>query len=146
MTGPVESENPGFKELYLLVFKVMGIRMGIDVDEVDEMLEPDQLEGTSYKIFPLHEKIPFRGGPVLYKSPKVLLLKEVGTDLKSAATGLLIDQPEDILSVSIDSIHPLPPLLEARNRPAVIWGAALKEGEVILLIDFYKLLRWPFSY
>ncbi|HWP46418.1 MAG TPA: chemotaxis protein CheW [Candidatus Limnocylindrales bacterium] len=132
-----EQGNKNFKEIQLLIFDIIGIKFGVDIEQVSEiyeLIDLGQMKGAKYGASWFHEKIPFRQGPVVYKSPRLLILRDQETTL-----GIIIDQPEDILSITLDDIHPLPSLLEALNRPAAIWGIALKDEKMILLVDFYKL-------
>lgn len=126
MTGPVE-------EIQLLTFVVTGVRMAVDTEQINAMVEPGQ--AGEVEVVPLHEKISFSTEQVSYRAPKVILIKDEGS-----TSGVVIDQPEDIISVTIDSIRALPRLLEECIRPRAFWGVALKGGEIILLIDFYRLL------
>lgn len=137
MIEQIKNEQEAFKEIQLLVFNIMGVRLGIDIDqiyEIYEILEQDPMKRERYGASWFHEKIPFRINPIIYKSPKLLLVRDEET-----TSGIIIDQPEDILSVTIDAIQPLPPLLEALNRSSAIWGVTLKDEEIILLVDLYKL-------
>jgi chemotaxis signal transduction protein len=54
--------------------------------------------------------------------------------------GLLIDQPENIVSVGAEDIRPLPALIEALMRSHAVWGVALIEGEMVLLVDLNELV------
>lgn len=126
-----------FKEIQILIFNLMGIRLGLDTEQIHEMLKPDQVRKKKLKVFPFHKKIPFRGIRTIYKSPMVLLLKE-----KKITSGIIIDQPEGIIPITIDSIQPLPSLIEATNWSSAIWGVTFRNEKVIFLIDFYKLLAY----
>lgn len=137
MTDFSEGGNKNFKEIQLLIFDLMGIKFGVDIEQVSEiyeLMDLGQMKGARYEASWFHEKIPFRQGPVVYKSPRLLSLKDKETTL-----GIIIDQPEDILSITLNDIQPLPSLLEVLNRPSAIWGVALKGERTILLVDFYKL-------
>lgn len=130
------SKDEDFQETHFLIFRIMGIGMGVDTEQIYRMAESDHREGTGGTIFPFHEKVPFPAGtgPVIYRSPMVLWIRKEGTP-----AGVLIDQPEEILSVPVKSIRPLPPLLAANMTPPVVWGAALVREEILLLVDFYRL-------
>ena len=126
-----------FKEIQILIFNLMGIRLGLDTEQIHEMLKPDQVRKKKLNVFPFHENIHFLGIRTIYKSPMVLLLKE-----KKITAGIIIDQPEGIIPITIDSIQPLPYLIEATNWSSAIWGVTLRNEKVIFLIDFYKLLAY----
>jgi len=130
-------ESNSIKEIQLLIFNIMGIRIGVDMEQVFEMIELGQVEGENFEIFHFYEKVPFDVDPYRfhYNSPKVLLVKDEET-----VTGVVIDQPDDFIRVKIELIQPLPLLLEATIRPRVIWGVTLVEGQIVLLVDLYRLL------
>lgn len=136
MSLPALAEDEHLKEIHLLIFHMMEVRMGVDVEQVSAMAQPERLADKGLPIFPFHEKVPFqrRGGPVIYKSPMVLMLRKEGS-----SAGVLIDQPEEILSLPVRSIQPLPRLLAENLDPPVVWGAALVKEKVILLVDFHRL-------
>lgn len=135
MDSSVKNKINEPKEIQFLTFNLMGTRIGMDMEQIDEMLQPEQAKSKELKVFRFHEKMPFRGGTVVYKSPRVLLLKE-----EKVTTGIIIDQPEDIIPVPIDCIQPLPPLLETCNNSGPFWGVTINNKDIILLVDFYKLL------
>lgn len=137
MDNSVKNEINEPKEIQLLIFNIMGIRIGMDMEQIDAIIKPDQVKIKKLQVFKFHEKLPFRGEAAVYKSPRVLLLKE-----EKIATGIIIDQPEDIIPITIDSIQPLPSLIEATNRSSAIWGVTLINEKVVLLVDFYKLLGY----
>ncbi len=111
--------------------------MGIDMEQICEMRDVNRVNEGDLKIAYFHEKLPFGSKKIsCYDSPKILIPKNDGEGM-----GIVIDQPEDIVSMSIDSIRPLPPLLESIDKSSAIWGAALKNDEIILLVDFYNLLN-----
>ena len=123
------------KDIQILIFSISGVKLGIDMEQILEIRKPDQVKRKKNELVWFHEKIPFRGDSISYKSPMVILPKDA-----EAVLGIIIDQPEDILPVSINSIQPLPPLMEKLDKSSPIWGVVLREEHLILLVDLYKLL------
>lgn len=126
------SENIRFEELQLLILNIAGIKFGVDMEQVSEIMELEQANQKEFSIVKFDENLPFRGLAVTYKLPKVLLLKD------EFSSTILIEQPEDMVSISIDSVQPLPPLLACR-KASPIWGVTLLDDEVVLLVDCYRL-------
>lgn len=122
--------NHNHEELRILTFNVGGVSMAVDTTRIDRMLEIDEAVERKLKIERLDERISFYDSAVIYSSPKVLMMKD------EMPFGIVIDKPGDIVSVPIDSLRPLPALTKC---PKAIWGAALMNDEVILLVDFHKL-------
>ncbi len=123
------------EEIHIMIFSIMGTRLGVDMEQVFEIRELDQVEQKGFKAVYFHEKAPFRGKVVQYKAPKVLLIKD------ETSTGIIINQPENMINITIDDIQPLPPLLQSINKYPAIWGAAMINEEIVLLVDLYKLVE-----
>jgi hypothetical protein len=120
-------------ELELLVFTVAGIIIGVDTEQVAGMISTEQAEEMGMEVSSFHEKISLGGRSVHYRSPKALLIKD------KTPYAIIIELPDDILSVRLDSIRPLPLLLEACTSCPAIWGVAVKQERIILLVDFLRL-------
>ena len=135
MKNPDAHEGLGGSEFQFLVFNIMGNRLGVDAEQIDQMLELDRIREQTDRVFRLHEIISFREKPVKYRAPKVLVIKDT-----TVPTGIVIDQPEAIIQVGINLIRSLPSLAMTAQRPAPIWGVTVKEGEIVLLMDLYKLI------
>jgi chemotaxis signal transduction protein len=108
--------------------------MAADTSQIAGMIEPDRAEAMGVKVGRLHEHMFFRENPVIYSSPRVLLIKD-----ENAPYGIMVDRPEEIASVPLDFIRPLPPLFEPYAGSKAVWGAVVKDDGVVLIIDFYKL-------
>jgi chemotaxis signal transduction protein len=128
--------TPPAEELQLLTFTVMGVRMGVDTAQVGGILNVEEADAMGLFYSPLHELTPFRPGPAGYDCPRVLLIKG-----ETPPCGVLVGAPDDMPSFCLDSLRSLPPLVEASCASSAIWGVAIRNEEVILLLDFDKLPR-----
>jgi len=133
-TGNNAPAGQSIDELWIMTFSVIGIRMGVDVGQVSRMLEPGQAEVEELQVVAIHERLSFRDRNVSYRSPRILLLRDRGT------VGVMIDQPEDIIAVKLDHIRPLPPVFGAGMKTTIVWGVALIEEEIVLLVDLFQLV------
>ncbi len=129
-----ESDNE-ISEIQLLVFSVMGIRFGADMEQIDEMIEPARAEELQIDVVPFHELVPVGTDSVSYTSHRVLLIDFQGQEL-----GIQIGLPENIINLPTRSIALLPRIVEYRRKIKAIWGVAFMNDEPVLMIDFYKLL------
>ena len=129
-----ETENVGEDEIRLLIFKIMGVCFGADMEQIEEMVDFSQAEQDEWDIRHFTEAVSFRGLKVEYKKPKVVLIKDNENDI-----GIVIDQPENIVNINYKSIRLLPPLLESLKTVDAIWAAVFLEDELALLVDFYRL-------
>ena len=121
-------------ELKLLIFNIMGVLFGADMEQIDEMLEPEQAEERQCDIVPFHQRVPLGGSRVVYEKPRILLIRET---LNRQA--LLIDRPENIVNLPVSDIRLFPPLIEARKTAGAVWGVTFVDGEIVLLVDLFKL-------
>lgn len=130
--------NYNLEELSVLTFNMNGVMMAVDASQVDRMMDVDEAVNRQINVKWLDDKIHFYGKKIVFTAPKVLLIKD-----EKIPFGIVVDEPGDILSVSIDSIRPLPPLISASEDSGTIWGAALIDEDVVLLVDFYKMPAEP---
>jgi chemotaxis signal transduction protein len=121
-------------EIRLLIFKIMGVSFGADMEQIEEMVDFSQAQQEDWDIRHFTEAISFRDIEVEYKKPKVVLIKDSDQDV-----GIVIDQPENIVNINFQSIRLLPPLLENQETVDPIWAAVFLEEDLILLVDFYRL-------
>lgn len=118
------------EKIQLLVFSISSTKFGVDLDGIYQILDLEQANQRECHLVPF-EKIFSFGAPVSYQSPMALLRKE------NPSAGIMIDQVEKVAPVNLNAIKPLPPLLKRyKNNSSVIWGTALIENEVVLLVEF----------
>lgn len=129
------SENESYNEISLLICEFMGINIGIDMAQVSEICEVEIAEKRSRVVFHLHEKIDNFSGEINYYTPRVLLV-----DHNGEVSGIVVDMPREIITISTTSIRPLPGLIELFKDSTPIWGVALRQNSIVLLIDLLCLL------
>ena len=122
------------EEIQVLTFAVMGIKMGVDTEQVAEVMEVDGAERRGISVQRFHEKISFGAMPIEYHSPKAIMIKD-----ESATYAIVIDNPDDITSVNVRSIQPMPPLMAMNSATRLFWGAIPGNDGIILLVDFFRL-------
>lgn len=122
------------EEIELLVFSMMGVRIGVDTAQVAGMLKPEDAEQQGLATIALHERLKFRGVAVSYSDPHVLVIKGDGPRY-----GIVIDNPEDIAFMKVDSIRPMPDIFALSGSVNALWGAVIRDNDVIFLLDFDKM-------
>src|SRR5512140_810073 len=123
------------REIEVLTFNALGIRLGVDTTQVESVLEMEQASDREVPIADIHE-IMRSVGSASDQSPKVLLIRH-----HPSSFGVIVDRLEAIEVVGLDRIQPMPALIEKSTRTNAIWGSIVDNDEVILLIDFHKLPR-----
>ncbi len=120
-----------------LIFSIMNVRFGADMTQISAICDPDDMRRyTGINLYRLDRMLAFP--PVsgeIYRSPRILVIKGEGTQ-----AGIMVDEPEDILPVSLNIIRPFPLLMHCLRPDNPVWAAALTKTGIILLLDFYRLL------
>ncbi len=122
--------------ILVLTFTVMGIKMGVDAEQIAEVMNLDGAKKRAPALHHVHEKIPFGHRQVAYRVPKALLLKE-----RSTPYAVVVDNPDDLTVVNVQSIQPLPPLIARHSGTCAFWGVIAENDGIILLVDFSRLER-----
>lgn len=123
-------------ELKLFVFQVSGIKFGADSEQLLELIDLKTAENEGIRLRWFHEMVPFRKKKVVYKIPRVIILKG------DENFGVIIDSPEDVFSVESREVLPLPQLLEATIQNRFIRGGVMMKDQVVLLVDFQKAFEY----
>ncbi len=122
------------EEIQVLTFTVMGVKMGVDTEQVAEVMEVDAAERRGPAVQLFHENVSFGEMPIKYRSPKAIMIKD-----DSEPFIVVIDNPDDITSVNVRSIQPMPPLIAMNGATRLFWGAIPGNEGIILLVDFFRL-------
>jgi chemotaxis signal transduction protein len=127
--------------LQFLVFELQGQRYGVDVAEVEAIVQATGLEpregGFAYQeeglrgVHPLSRWVGLPAAQDLPATPHHLLLSRSAEGLN----GLLVDMPRDIVSLPLEDIYALPPLIRHLLPDSPLWGVGRAEDGLILLVD-----------
>lgn len=124
------------RELRILISDIGGVRLGIDTDAISEIRRADQTDRRASELFRFDDRFSFRE-KVVYKSPMAIYIKD-----EKRKSAILIEAPEDVgLPISIDEICPMPPLIRLCYADSPFWAAAIKDENIILLVDPHRLIR-----
>ncbi len=122
----------------IMIFRLTGALFGVDMAQVAGLEKPDPEAAAEMNVPWFHEFFPRWRTEATYESVHLLFLAD-GADHRRT----LIDQPVDVnVSVPVDQIRPLPPLIECAVKGSPLWAAALKENKVILLADLSRASAW----
>ena len=121
--------------LDLLLFSVGGVHFGVDASQVARIAvyDGEQPDGLIW----FHEELEYRGVAPAYISPMVITLKTKYVQ----SYRVIIDSMEEIAEYSQDDISLFPALLEPFALRMGLWGVLVRQGRMILLLDFQRLLR-----
>ncbi|MDP2646411.1 MAG: hypothetical protein Q8P24_15845 [Desulfobacterales bacterium] len=134
MNGQPSQTNRCPEEIQVLTFTVMGVRMGVDTEQVAEVMEVDGAERRGLTVQRLHEKISFGKMAIQYHAPKAIMIKD-----HHEPYILVIDNPDHITVVSVRSIQAMPPLIAMNSATRLFWGAIAGNEEIVLLVDFSRI-------
>lgn len=133
MNGPALQTIRCPEEIQVLTFTVMGVKMGVDTEQVAEVMEVDGAESRGLAVQRFHENISFGEMPIKYHSPKAIMIKD-----ESEPYIVVIDNPDNITIVNVRSIQPMPPLIAMNSATRQFWGAIPGNEGIILLVDFFR--------
>ena len=122
-------------EMPLLLFHAAGVALGVEAAAVEGILDAEQARRSGIACGHLAE-LP---GAVTASSPtsaKVLLFKGRG-DLR----GMGIDGLDEIVTIPITALQPLPEPLSCFRGTRTFWGGLVRENKVVLLVDVGRLLE-----
>ena len=117
----------------VIVFDLVGTKFAVDLDQVSEISEYHSPSDLLFPLIQLTETVLFPGKDLEYKSPKLLKIKDENY------YGVLIDQPEGIIHLTIEKIMAFPKLLVKAMKSSPLWGAFMLKEEMVFLLDCYKL-------
>ncbi|GBC60123.1 hypothetical protein DENIS_1068 [Desulfonema ishimotonii] len=123
------------EELDLLIFRIADIPFGMDMEQIACIREPEQAQLQADRVFRFDEKLRFPKKPVVYRAPMLLIPED-----ETPVSALLIEKPDEIVRIRTDAIRPLPRLIERALPGHPVWGVALIDQKLILLVDFYRIL------
>jgi len=121
--------------LALLLFSICGVHFAVDTEQLTEIIEFNGANSSNLLRF--HEIIDFGNLSVVYNAPTILSIKTLNND----SYRVIIDSMEEIADFSQNDIRLIPPLIEPFTLRCGIWGVLIRKGQMVLLLDFYRLLH-----
>lgn len=134
----------------LVIFKVNNEDFGIDINQVNIIIEPMDifkvpntpdyveglinLRGKVYTIFNLRKKF---GLPVKEtdENTKIILVK-----LNTLIVGLIVDEVNEIVTFEDSDMEATPPSISSGANRKFINGVAKKAGNIVMVLDMESLL------
>ncbi len=121
--------------LDLLLFSACGVHFGIDAAQVAGIANYDGEQSDD--LFWFHDELGFGAGNSVYFSPTVVTIRT--DDIRPYR--VIIDTMEDIAEFSQNDISLFPALLEPFTIRRGVWGILPRNGRMVLLVDFIRLLK-----
>lgn len=121
--------------LNLLLFSVGGVCFGIEADQVEGMAVYSEEENDD--LFWFHNLLNYGYDSITYSSPTIISIRTSGF----RKYRVIIDSMEDIAEFSQNDIRPFPALLEPFALRRGMWGILLRNGSMVLLVDFQRLIK-----
>lgn len=121
--------------LNLFFFSVGGIHFAVDAEQAAGMAPYAGEEAAD--LFWAHEELGFVTAPVPCQSPAIVTIRTTGTE----SYRVIIDAMEDIAEFDRNDIKLFPELLEAAALRNGMWGILPRDGYMVLLVDFQRLIQ-----
>ena len=128
-----QNTTDSLKGLSVLIFLSEGIKMAVDTEQIEGIVELEQATEIQASLMNIHGA-PFHNKEGL-RDYRVLFLKDEGF-----SCGIVVEGLQEITFINIDSIKLLPPLLESSRRLKTIWGVFMKDADMVFLADLTILL------
>lgn len=122
-------------QLNLLLFSVSGVHFAVDAEQVAEI--GAYAGEQSDDLFWFHEELEYGTKAIRYASPTVVSIRTGGDRL----CRVIIDAMEDVAAYSLNEIQLFPALLEPYVMRRGLWGILQRNGVLVLLVDFQRLLQ-----
>lgn len=121
--------------LNLLLFSVGGVHFAIDAEQAVGM--SSYSGGEAEDLFWFHKELGFEAKEVSYLSPTIVTIRT----RDALPYRVIIDSMGDIAEFSRNDIQLFPELLEPYALRNGMWGIIVKDGRMILLVDFHRLIE-----
>ncbi len=118
----------------VLVFTSGGVKVAVDTDQVIKLTGLEEAEGRGWKLSTVPDRLWRRNCAPPNLNARVLMAGSEDTPI-----ALTVDRLEDILSVPISDLRPMPHLISLSGAPAAVWSAMIRNDEVIMLVDLSRL-------
>lgn len=140
-----------------LVFRVMGVGIGFDTDQISGMADAEKIGEGDVKLFTMHELLGLdvRGtGTGDCARPKVVFVKggylpapsKKGSPAGNTGAreerriGVVVNEPEKIVDIPVESMRPMPQLVAPHGDLNGLWAIALMPDEMIFMMDIRKTI------
>ncbi len=149
-----EGAKPDQEEVSIVTFEVGGERFGVDVSNVEGVIEPGEiirmprapdyvvgitnLRGKVIAVIDLAKKLNLAGAGDAAKTPRKIVVVQAG-DLKA---GILVESP-DVIRISQSVIEPSPVKMPGESGGAFVRGIAKLESGLVVILDIEEMFgRW----
>lgn len=121
--------------LNLFLFTVGGVHFAVDAEQAVGMVPYAGEEAAD--LFWAHEELGFVNVPASCQSPTIVTIRTKGAQ----SYRVIIDAMEDIAEFDRNDIKLFPELLEAAALRNGMWGVLPRDGYMVLLVDFQRLIQ-----
>jgi len=136
-------------ELELLLFEINGHKFASDIEDVLEVLkEPVVFESSDFSAITA-EAVEFKGRkiPLINLRRRMQIEKEfekpsdgVLLNFENKLAAFKIDSVRSFLKVGVESISLLPEVIKRKIKLNFFWGVVTIEEELVIAVDFRKVL------
>lgn len=131
------------KKIEILIFKIKNYLIGIDGEDVVEIVNAQQLSPLEKKYNFFEGIIDFHGKkvPVISLAKKWGISPDTGEEqiiiakMDNNLTGFLIDSSEAVVEVPLSALDIVPDFIKLRSNADNFWAIMKLKDEIILLLD-----------
>ena len=140
-----------------LVFRVMGVGIGFDTDQINGMTDAGKVSEEDVKLVTMHELLGLdirSSGIDDCVRPKVIFVKggyfpapleqenpaENTGGREARRIGVVVNEPEEIIDIPVAAMRPMPQLVAPHGDLNGLWAVALMSDEMIFMLDIRKMI------
>lgn len=153
----MSERSSGIEHVSALVFRVMGVGIGFDTDQINGMTDAGKVSEEDVKLFTIQELLGLDiRSPEIddCARPKVVFVKDgyLPAPLKKGSPagntetreerciGVVVNEPEEIIDIPVAALRPIPQLVAPHGDLNGLWAVALMPDEMIFMMDVRKTI------
>ena len=123
------------ESISFLIFNINGTLAGIDTEQITELCDGDRVDIKNEQVISLAFDSPESINTEPGSSVKAIKVRYCNREYS-----IRVGMPREMITLHVTAVKPLPSLFSVFNDTVPVWGVAVRDGRIILLIDIFKYL------
>jgi len=121
--------------LNIITVNVSSAQLGVNMNQILSIQQFQSSKNDHDQLVYIHNALNLKE-KIDYKSPHIFWVKNIAPPI-----GLILNEPQQIINISIKQIKPLPPIIKKYCIYDAVWGVVANGHEFIVLIDVIRLIN-----
>ncbi|MBF0273956.1 MAG: hypothetical protein HQK84_01860 [Nitrospinae bacterium] len=118
------------ESIEVIMFVLSSYCFAIDIEDISEIIEVEEAEANEINLVSFQERLALKSHTLTF--PKVVIGK-------NKSDGYIIEEPDDIYRVHVESIKTVPVIYDKCGKHPSVWGVVFIKEKTVLLIDIDEL-------